>query len=232
MVEITDAAVAEVGAATTAITGIKDQAIQDVDGAETTALGNVETARVTAVGDVNAAKDEALAEAGPALAAANFKGAWSALTGVLSRPASVWHAHEYWMLLVESLADVTVSEPAYDNADWARIVSAAGLSTPLIFAPKITSTTGSFVRAVHGLCYVLAENANNITLTIPENEFQSGDWWYVQQEGDGVVTIEPANAATQSVPHMRATDGKGAVVCVVCLDSTVGAEAYNILGGI
>jgi len=53
-----------------------------------------------------------------ALAAANFKGAWSDLTGALAMPACVYHDSQYWMLL-DDLADVTASEPSDTNADWA-----------------------------------------------------------------------------------------------------------------
>lgn len=53
-----------------------------------------------------------------ALAAANFEGAWSDLTGALSMPACVYHDSQYWFLL-DDLADVTASEPSDSNSDWA-----------------------------------------------------------------------------------------------------------------
>lgn len=55
-----------------------------------------------------------------ALAASNFKGKWSDLTGSLNIPASVYHGDRYWILLAD-LADVTASEPAEANADWAEL---------------------------------------------------------------------------------------------------------------
>ncbi len=56
-----------------------------------------------------------------ALASANFKGRWSALTGALNVPASVYHNSQYWMLL-NNLANVAASEPAEANSAWALIV--------------------------------------------------------------------------------------------------------------
>lgn len=50
------------------------------------------------------------------LAVANFKGLWSALSGALSCPASVYHVGGYWML-ASNLANVAAKEPAVD-AEW------------------------------------------------------------------------------------------------------------------
>lgn len=54
------------------------------------------------------------------LAAANFKGKWTSLTGALAIPACVYHTYQYWILL-NNLADVTASEPADGNSDWALL---------------------------------------------------------------------------------------------------------------
>jgi hypothetical protein len=62
-----------------------------------------------------AAEDSALA----ANAAANFKGNWSSLTGVLAKPAAVWHSSTIWALL-NDLADVTTSQPGV-SGDWVEI---------------------------------------------------------------------------------------------------------------
>lgn len=51
---------------------------------------------------------------------ANFKGNYSALTGALNVPASVFHVNKFWQLLVD-LADVTASTPSTANSDWAEI---------------------------------------------------------------------------------------------------------------
>ena len=51
-----------------------------------------------------------------ALAAANYKGAWSALTGALAIPASVSHLGSIW-LLGESVANVASEVPG-TSAKW------------------------------------------------------------------------------------------------------------------
>lgn len=56
-----------------------------------------------------------------AIAAANFKGNWSALTGPLAVPAAVYHSGKFWLLL-SALADVTAKEPGVD-AEWLEIIT-------------------------------------------------------------------------------------------------------------
>lgn len=63
-----------------------------------------------------AATDAALAR-DAAQNVANFKGAWSALSGPLNLPATVLHAGQIWSLL-NDLPDVTASEPGV-TGDWA-----------------------------------------------------------------------------------------------------------------
>lgn len=72
---------------------------------------------INAVGQAayeNAVAAEDAAQA--ASAAANFKGAWSSLTGALNKPAAVSHAGTVWALL-NNLANVTTSTPGV-SADW------------------------------------------------------------------------------------------------------------------
>jgi hypothetical protein len=63
------------------------------------------------------ASDAAVLAGDVAIASANFKGNWSDLTGALNIPASVSHSNEVWILL-NNLADVTLSEPTTINTDW------------------------------------------------------------------------------------------------------------------
>jgi hypothetical protein len=56
-------------------------------------------------------------------AVANFAGVWSTLTGPLSKPATVYHAGLFYVL-VNSLANVALSEPGV-TADW--IASGGGM---------------------------------------------------------------------------------------------------------
>jgi len=60
-----------------------------------------------------------------AVGAANFKGAWSGLTGALNIPASVSHSSKVWVLTV-NLADVTASEPTSDNGNWLNVTPEEG----------------------------------------------------------------------------------------------------------
>jgi len=87
--------------------------------------------------------------------ATNFKGSWSTLTGALNVPASVEHNGKVWQLLV-NLPNVTLSEPASDNADW--LVTASGIEI-------IEVTTTSTVYPTGETRYV-CKNTGNIVLTI------------------------------------------------------------------
>lgn len=64
---------------------------------------------------LNASRDAA-----QAAASANYKGNWASLSGSLSKPASVFHAGEYW-LLNNNLSNVAASTPSDANADWQKI---------------------------------------------------------------------------------------------------------------
>lgn len=79
-----------------------------------------------AVAGINAAASNVFANATEAydasitaVGSANFKGAWSSLTGALAIPAAVSHNGKLWLLLV-SLGNVTTSEPGV-SADWREI---------------------------------------------------------------------------------------------------------------
>lgn len=70
--------------------------------------------------EVNDNAEDAKISADTSLAASNFKGLWSDLTGQLLAPASVYHNGVFWQLLY-SLADVTASEPLPDSPYWSFI---------------------------------------------------------------------------------------------------------------
>lgn len=77
--------------------------------------------------EVNAAESSATAAAAiasgiadTAIAASNYKGNWSALTGALNMPASVSHAGTFWALAA-NLANVTTATPGV-SASWVPIV--------------------------------------------------------------------------------------------------------------
>lgn len=79
-----------------------------------------------AAGQVTLAKeqaDRATTQADAARAIANFAGVWSTLTGPLNKPATVYHAGLFYVL-VNNLANVAASEPGV-TADW--IASGGGM---------------------------------------------------------------------------------------------------------
>ena len=71
-----------------------------------------------------------------ATAAANYKGAWSGLTGALATPASVSHGGAAYML-TEDLADVTAKQPGVAS-EWLLIM-------PIFDTDYFTITTGTVV---------------------------------------------------------------------------------------
>jgi hypothetical protein len=87
----------------------------------------------TDIAGVNQDAQDAADSAASAIASANFKGAWSSLTGALNIPASVSHSGSIWILL-NNLADVTASEPGV-SADWQDL--------PII--PSQTSQAGKYL---------------------------------------------------------------------------------------
>jgi len=91
------------------------------------AKDNADDANVSAVA-ADASKTAAAASEVNTAALANFKGAWSALTGALNKPASVFHNGAFWALL-NNLADVTTSQPGV-TADW-QVVGGAWPIVPI-----------------------------------------------------------------------------------------------------
>ena len=85
-----------------------DQRATDAD-ARATASANSASAAAQAKTDAELARDAAQN-------VANFKGAWSSLSGALNLPASVTHNGQIWSLLY-ALGNVAASEPGV-SADW------------------------------------------------------------------------------------------------------------------
>ncbi|MFZ4286628.1 hypothetical protein [Variovorax sp. HJSM1_2] len=107
--------------------------------------------------NATAAKEFADAS-GVALAGANFKGNWSALSGALSRPASVLHAGSYWLLMVD-LPNVAASTPGV-SGDWTPLDPPGkyfGAGTRIAFAQ---------VAAPTGWTRDTSDNANNRMLRV------------------------------------------------------------------
>lgn len=83
----------------------------------------------------------ALEAANAALAAVNFRGAWSSLTGPATKGSSVSHSGSIWFLLVD-LANITTSQPGV-SADWLNIATASAIA----FNPAGTGLTDTTVQA-------------------------------------------------------------------------------------
>ena len=90
-----------------------------------------------------------------ALASANFKGAWSDLTGAAAMPYSVFHAGRYWML-IQNIADITVKVPGV-AAEWEELRKGV---TP--WQRKITTYT-----AVEGDRIIADTSGGAFTITLP-----------------------------------------------------------------
>jgi hypothetical protein len=104
-----------------------------------------------------------------ALAASNFKGNWSTLTGALNMPACVRHAGRFWVL-VANLANVTAATPGA-SANWVALDAGTVPSQTLTVA-------GATETCVVGVRYVVA--ANNVTLVAPttwlKGDFHGARW--------------------------------------------------------
>lgn len=98
-----------------------------------------------------------------AAASADFKGAWSGLSGALNKPASVAHNGSFWALL-NNLANVTTSEPSVTNADWQFISGTRWQQT----------RTSSFTVPVNSMQAILATGSAvdaTLTASVPDGSF-------------------------------------------------------------
>jgi hypothetical protein len=114
-------------------------------GAHIDAVGALVDSQSTAA--VNAAAAAAAVEA-IVVSAANFKGNYSALTGALAVPASVYHNGNYWQLLTNT-SNVTADVPGV-SSKWAIAANPAGyvaISAPitLTYAGRYLITNGGTV---------------------------------------------------------------------------------------
>lgn len=126
------------------------------------AVNASEVAAAASASSANSSATNAASSATVALAASNFKGEWSTLTGALNKPASVKNDGRFWLLL-NNLADVTASEPGV-SADWTALDAGTDVTQ------VITSTT----TAVAGVTYLI--NATGIELDLPTSGLLKGDF--------------------------------------------------------
>ena len=98
--------------------------------------------------------------AGPALAAANFKGLWSTLAGALNKPACVKHSGRFWLLL-DNLPNVAAAEPGV-SAAW----------TSLDAGERPSQRISASTDAIAGVCYLFE---SGVVLTLPAT-WTKGDY--------------------------------------------------------
>lgn len=110
-----------------------------------------------AANQVQLAADEvsnAQAVADSVAAQANFGGQWGDLTGSVAPPLSVYHAGQYWQLLVP-LADVTSVEPGSDVISWIPMVETTVDIGQIVYSFKNLEATGLFIKP--GASYLQSE---------------------------------------------------------------------------
>lgn len=153
------------------------------------AYTNAVSAQESAVAAVQA-KDDAVDATGAALAASNFKGAWSGLTGQLLRPASVLHNSQYWMLL-QDLVEVAAYEPGVDAA-WSALVD---------LKDGVIPATGGVMDCSLGDYFTLTV-AGNVSLSFVNTPSRAYSCVLEIMHNSGLITV-PANCvwANGKVPE-------------------------------
>ena len=97
--------------------------------------------------------------AATAMASANFKGLWSALSGALAVPASVSHLGRYWMLITAS-SNITADVPG-TSAKWQEIGNVTIQDFQAAVNPKAMSQGVAMTYAASGSTGIqVANNAN------------------------------------------------------------------------
>lgn len=131
----------------------------------------------------NEAEASALASsnsAGTAVTTANFKGAWSSLSGALAVPATVYHSGKYWQLL-ENIGDVATEQPGV-STKWS--LSARSNGRTVVVSPITLAIPDRFF--VKGVA----------TVTVPTGVGQADGtvWDFVFETPSLTSKIQPAVA--------------------------------------
>lgn len=161
-----------------------------------------------------------------AVASANFKGAWSTLSGALAIPASVSHLSKVW-ILTESVANVTTEVPG-TSAKWLAVSvnfdspGAIGGVTPSPGAfttladqkgdvrdiPKSGSAKTSSYTLATGDVGQFIEVGTGGSVTIPDAIFSSGDAVSIFNNTSSSITI----TCTITTAYIAGTDTDKATV--------------------
>lgn len=178
----------------TALPGFTVQA----EAARVEMVGNAASAS-TSAGTATAQANLAAQSASSAMSAANYKGLWSALTGALATPATVYHAGTYWVLN-SNLANVATATPGV-SASWtesgpSRLPYSGRTSNTMLAggdrAALIDITSGTFAQTFPAaatlgngwLCYIRNNGTGDITLTPNGAELIDGLSSYVMYPGE------------------------------------------------
>ena len=155
----------------------------------------------TMTGEINAllpSIDSAATASAAAIAAANYKGLWSSLTGALAIPASVFHASKVWML-TESVADVTAQVPGV-SAKWISFTASA---------PSLTRSarTSNTILGTADKGKLIDITSGTFSQTFDAVATLGDGWWcYLRNSGTGVVTLDPNDAETIDGVATKALD--------------------------
>lgn len=144
----------------------------------------VDADKVAAAASASAAAASAVAaDASKVLAesSADFKGAWSSLTGALNKPATVSHNGSFWALL-NNLADVTASTPSLTNSDW-QFISGTRWQT---------TRTASFSVALNTMNSILA-TGSAVDATLPASA-PDGSFFVIANSSASTQTVRILNA--------------------------------------
>lgn len=149
------------------------------------------------------------AEESAALAAAvaEYKGAWSSLSGALAIPATVSHGGSIWMLL-SNAADVTAITPGV-SAQWQNV-------TPV--TPSSGSLSGNRNRILNGDMRIAKYGAVSGSLAVAAGVLNVHllDGWKYNNNSDATLTVARANGALpdgRTVKWLNATVGTAGFWC-------------------
>lgn len=157
------------------------------------------------------------AEESAALAAAvaEYKGAWSSLSGALAIPATVSHGGSIWMLL-SNAADVTAITPGV-SAQWQNV-------TPV--TPSSGSLSGNRNRILNGDMRIAKYGAVSGSLAVAAGVLNVHllDGWKYNNNSDATLTVARANGALpdgRTVKWLNATVGTA--------DATIAAGQFSFM---
>lgn len=154
----------------------------------------------TTVNEINAELpniNAAIAGSDAALALFNFAGDWSAQTGAADKPYSVANDGAIWVL-VNNLADVTASEPAVGNADWAFSSGTRWLTV-----------TSSAALPNNSMIAVVATGAA-VDMSIPA--FVINNFFIVQNSRNSTQTVRITNASYTIIGNTTLSAGDNIVL--------------------